>query len=344
LAWKLYAEATDLESPLDIPSADDCIKKRVEFETNHTYTKATKVPKPSNQKTPPSDNVDEINKWVNDDLFGKLVRDEEGKLVRDELGLSPGEVWLSVPSEVFGKSQQDVEKKKKNFINGKTSKASIVVVSTYGKSLIIVPTASDHYKVYTHKPSPKRLPYIVKEIENKQLPVHDLVYKAAAASTTTFSYVPQKNEGETIDHTSHKPKYNVLPALFPAPPSYQNMNQKITTRKLPEGVYDYETETQNRYAADISFKKKKFRVFYYFSNHRTKEEAKLLAIAERRLMEIWRYFEVERELEGRFRHMTRSGDNTVNNAPAEEMEEDTGNGGGEDDKSEGSEIEHKKRD
>ena len=218
LGWKLYAEATDLKSPLDIPSADVCIKKRVEFETNHLKGNAIKVPKPSNQKTPPSDNIDEINKWINDDLFGKkvvVVTTKGNKLVRNVLGSLRGEAWLLIPSEV-GKSQQDVEKMKKNFINGMAEEASIVVVSTYGKSLIIIPTASDHYKVYTHTPMSQRLPYIFKQISvygKAKLGIHDLVYKAAAASKP-FNYLPQMKKNETVDHTSHNPPNNLLLLYF----------------------------------------------------------------------------------------------------------------------------------
>lgn len=47
-------------------------------------------------------------------------------------------------------------------------------------------------------------------------------------------------------------------------------------------------ETTINYSVTISFKNQTFDVNYNSSNS-TKEEAKLLATAERRLMEIWRY-------------------------------------------------------
>jgi len=304
LGWKQYAEATGLKSPLDIPSAKECIKKRVKLETNHfKITKAIKVPKPSNQKTPPSDNVDEINKWVNDKLLGEKVRTEAGELVRDVLGVLDGEVWLSVPLEVFGlnkEKKKKVELKKKNFINGNIRKASIYLVSTYGRTLILTSTKKS-YKLNTHKPMTDQFPYIWKKFARKKMPIHDLVYKAAAASTTTFSYVPPmfssvqfSVKGETIDHTAHDEADNRFPALFPAPQKYQVMNQKITTKKLPEGVY-WDSRSQF-YRVTMTIMGRLLSTYYYTKNH-GEGEAKRLATAERRLMEFWRYFEVASELE-----------------------------------------------
>ena len=47
----------------------------------------------------------------------------------------------------------------------------------------------------------------------------------------------------------------------------------------------------------MSFNNKEYSSHFTFGKDITEEEAKRLATADRRLMEIWRYFEVEGELE-----------------------------------------------